>query len=55
MSSVIVIGAGASGVIAALTMSKNNDVILLDGEDKILKKLLLTGNGKCNYWNSDIN
>lgn len=54
MSKVVVIGGGASGVITALKASRNNEVILLEGEDKILKKLLLTGNGKCNYWNSDI-
>lgn len=52
---VVVIGGGASGVITALKASRNNEVILLDGEDKILKKILLTGNGKCNFWNSDIN
>lgn len=54
MSKIIVVGGGASGVITSLVASKNNEVILLEGEDKILKKLLLTGNGKCNYWNSDI-
>ncbi|MBR4619215.1 MAG: aminoacetone oxidase family FAD-binding enzyme [Bacilli bacterium] len=54
MSKIIVVGAGASGVIASLIASVNNEVILLDGEDKVLKKILLTGNGKCNYWNSDI-
>ncbi len=51
---VVVIGGGASGVITALKASRKNEVILLDGEEKILKKILLTGNGKCNYWNSDI-
>lgn len=54
MSKVIVIGAGASGIISALVASKNNEVVLLDGNDKCGKKLLLTGNGRCNYWNSDI-
>ena len=54
MSKIVVVGGGASGVVAALKASRNNEVILLEGEDKILKKLLLTGNGKCNYWNSDI-
>ena len=53
MSKVIVIGAGASGVITSLIASQNNEVILLDKEDKILKKVLLTGNGKCNYWNEN--
>ena len=27
---------------------------ILEGNDKLLKKLLLTGNGKCNYWNESI-
>lgn len=54
MKNVVVIGAGASGIIAALQASKNNNVILIDGNDKCGKKILLTGNGRCNYWNSDI-
>lgn len=54
MKNVVVIGAGASGIIAALKAIKNNNVILIDGNDKCGKKILLTGNGRCNYWNSDI-
>lgn len=54
MSTVAVIGAGAAGVVAALNASERHDVILLDGNDKCGKKILLTGNGRCNYWNSDI-
>lgn len=52
MSRVVVVGGGASGVVAAYFASKKNDVTLLEGNDKLLKKLLLTGNGRCNYWNS---
>lgn len=52
---VIVIGAGASGIIAALKASENNEVVLLERNDKIGKKLQITGNGKCNYWNDEIN
>ena len=55
MSKICVIGAGASGIIASLILSKNNEVILLDRNNKIGKKILLTGNGRCNYFNSDIN
>jgi len=55
MSKVVVIGGGASGLVAAIQASINNEVILLEGNDKCGKKILLTGNGKCNYWNSDIN
>jgi len=55
MSKVAIIGAGASGIIAALKASEKNEVILIDSNDKCGKKLLVTGNGKCNYWNEDIN
>lgn len=54
MCKVVVIGGGASGIIASLRASDNNEVILLEKNDKCGKKILLTGNGKCNYWNSDI-
>ena len=55
MSKIVVIGAGASGIIAALKASEKNEVILLESSDKCGKKILLTGNGRCNYWNSNIN
>ena len=55
MSKVVIIGAGASGIIAALKASEKNEVILLESSDKCGKKILLTGNGKCNYWNNNIN
>ncbi len=55
MSKVIVVGGGVSGLIAALLACRNNDVIIVEGNDKLGKKILLTGNGKCNYWNEDIN
>ena len=54
MNKVVVIGAGASGMVAAIKASYNNSVVLLDSNTKCGKKLLLTGNGRCNYWNSDI-
>lgn len=54
LGKVVVIGAGASGIIASIMASKNNEVILLEGMDKVAKKILLTGNGRCNYWNEDI-
>ena len=48
---IAVIGAGASGIIAALRASINNQVYLIDSNDKCGKKLLVTGAGHCNYWN----
>ena len=54
MKKVVIVGAGASGIIASLKASENNNVILLDSNDKCGKKILLTGSGRCNYWNDDI-
>jgi len=51
---VAVIGGGASGVIAALKASEHADVILIEGNNKIGKKILITVNGKCNFWNKVI-
>ena len=57
MKRVVVVGAGASGLIASIFASRNNEVIILERNSSPLKKLLLTGNGKCNYFNDnqDIN
>ena len=55
MSRVIVIGGGASGLVAAIYAAQTNDVVLLEKNSKCGKKLLITGNGKCNYWNEDFN
>lgn len=51
---VVVIGGGASGIIASLKASENADVTLIEGNNKIGKKILITGNGKCNFWNNSI-
>lgn len=56
MSNVVVVGGGVSGVISALYSSKNgNKVTILEKNNDILKKLLITGSGRCNYFNSDQN
>ena len=54
MSKVIVIGAGASGLIAALKACEKNEVTILEKNDKCGKKLLITGNGRCNFWHDNI-
>lgn len=53
---VVIIGGGASGVIAALKIQKlsNKSVCILEQNDKLLKKILKTGNGKCNIFNKNI-
>ena len=54
MEQIIIIGGGASGLVAAIyAKRKNNQVIILEKNNKCGKKLLLTGNGRCNFWNQD--
>lgn len=51
---IIVIGAGASGLMAACTAAKNGSkVILLDGNESVGRKINATGNGRCNFTNED--
>lgn len=51
---IIVIGGGASGIVASIFAKRdNNEVIVLERNSKCLKKLLITGNGKCNFFNDD--
>ena len=56
MNKIIIIGGGASGMLAAIEASKNenNEVLIIERNNKLGKKLLLTGNGKCNYTNLNI-
>ena len=51
---IVVIGGGASGIVASIFAKRdNNEVIVLEKNNKCLKKLLITGNGKCNYFNEN--
>lgn len=47
-----IIGAGAAGLMAAITASDFGiDTAMLEGNDRIGKKILTTGNGRCNITN----
>lgn len=47
-----IIGAGAAGLMAAVTASDFGiDAAILEGNDRIGKKILTTGNGRCNITN----
>ena len=51
---IVIIGAGASGLVASIfAKSKDNNVTVLERYEKSGKKILVTGNGRCNYWNDD--
>ena len=54
MKNVAIIGAGASGLVCSITAAcRDVRVVLFDKNSFAGKKLLATGNGRCNYWNSD--
>ncbi len=51
----IVVGGGASGMAAAIMAARQGaEVVILEHMDRIGKKLLATGNGKCNLTNLSI-
>lgn len=51
---IIVIGGGASGMMAAITSKDMGcEVAILEGNDRIGKKILSTGNGRCNITNEN--
>jgi len=54
--SLIIVGGGAAGLASAL-ISKDSgiDVAIIEGTDRIGKKILTTGNGRCNISNANIN
>ena len=52
---IAVIGGGVSGVVSAIELSKlGHKVSIYEKTDRLLKKLLITGNGRCNFSNKDI-
>ncbi len=57
MSKIAIIGAGAAGIIAAITAKRDNknlQIDLIDYNHGIGKKILASGNGRCNISNTDV-
>ena len=54
METVVIIGGGASGMMAALTAAEDGSrrVVLLERQQRVGRKLLATGNGRCNLTNT---
>ncbi len=49
---VIIIGGGASGLMCALTAGqRGRSVLVLDSSNKVGKKILMSGGGRCNFMN----
>ncbi len=52
---IAVIGGGASGMMAAVTAARHGaDVCIFERNDRVGKKILVTGNGKCNFSNTNL-
>ncbi len=53
MSKVLVIGAGAAGLMAAgFAAQKGNDVTIIERNERPARKLMITGKGRCNLTNN---
>ncbi len=52
---VVILGAGAAGLMAAITAaSRNRSVLVLEKSNKVGKKILMSGGGRCNFTNLNI-
>lgn len=51
---VAIIGGGAAGIFSALVASEKHEVTIFERNDRIGKKLLATGNGRCNLTNVSV-
>lgn len=52
MKKVVVIGGGASGLMAGGVAGKNAEVLILEKNDRVGRKLAITGKGRCNITNN---
>ncbi len=51
---VIILGGGASGLMCASNLSRKKSVAIIEGNDKVAKKLKISGGGKCNITNVSV-
>lgn len=53
MSKVLIVGGGAAGMFASIFAAKNgNEVHVFEKNEKLGKKLFITGKGRCNVTNA---
>ncbi len=52
MSDVIIVGGGAAGMTAAVFAAEHSDVILIEKNERLGRKLAITGKGRCNLTNN---
>ncbi len=51
---VIILGAGASGLMCAANLKKKTSTLIIDTNEKVAKKLKISGGGKCNITNISV-
>ncbi|MFK5937773.1 MAG: aminoacetone oxidase family FAD-binding enzyme [Sulfurimonas sp.] len=51
---VLILGAGASGLMCASNISKKKSVGIVDVNEKVAKKMKISGGGKCNITNANV-
>ena len=57
MKRILIVGGGAAGLAAAISAAKTArgaQVVVLEGQDRLGKKILATGNGRCNLGNQRV-
>lgn len=52
MGKIVVIGGGAAGMMAAGTAASRHEVVLVEKNEKLGKKIFITGKGRCNFTNN---
>lgn len=52
MAKIIIIGGGAAGMMAAAAAGSGNQIVLFEKNEKLGKKLFITGKGRCNLTNA---
>ncbi|MGN1139087.1 MAG: NAD(P)/FAD-dependent oxidoreductase, partial [Ruminococcus sp.] len=51
---ILIIGGGASGIASAIKAAEKNPnkkITIIEKQNRLLRKLLSTGNGRCNFTN----
>ena len=54
---IFIVGGGAAGLVAAIVAKRKHpehDIVILEGNDRVGKKILITGNGQCNLTHEGI-
>ena len=54
MKRVAIIGGGAAGMFCAANIDPQTETVLFEASDALMRKVLLSGGGRCNFSNENI-